>query len=373
MSSDDQFNITWDPTCIDTTAVDIYLYAPEAPTPRIHLWETVDFQAGSYQTNIKPRWWNASSSVHLQLRIVEAGQPPFLTSLPAGPVFTATYAAPASGGVPANADTSIVESGVELVNNLPQTKSGLDKGKVAAAVLVPLLVIIALVIGAYIRIKRQKGKEERKKWTEAVDQRMSRMSMDWKSVTPAGAAAAIRASMAGGEAGNRSSSFSFGQIRPSSTVADGGHAGIGARGMQSQGIDQTTPQMSQLQSGPRINTTSGERVSRVSFAADPRPSVDSRRSQYNSRSSRAFHVGHVPPVPVRQDSDLMSPTQASGPLSLTADDIKARMAGSDTPARPSVDEMMPALSSKLACCVIMMVTDVSNDVFSDAYGPGQQR
>jgi hypothetical protein len=60
---------------------------------------------------------------------------------------------------------------------------------------------------AYIRYKRMKGKKERRRWTEAVDNHMSPISADWKSVCAAGANAAICNSIAVGKC---SFSFSFG-------------------------------------------------------------------------------------------------------------------------------------------------------------------
>jgi hypothetical protein len=330
---------------MSTSAVDIYLYEPGAANSRIHLWETVDFAAGSYQTQLKPQWWNNTASVSLQLAIVQGGMPPFMATLPAGPVFQATFTAPASG---TPQDTS-VGSAIEVVNNVPQPDQSSHKGKIAAGVLVPLLIIAGIIAGVYIKFKRQRGKEKRKRFSEMVDKRMSTISTDWKSVTPAGAQAAIRASMAVGEGADpRKSSFSFGAIRPASSVVDGGQAGIGANGMHG-GIDTTTPQMSELRSGPRPRANTGERVSRVSFAVDTRPSGESRRSMATSRTSRAYHVGHVPvpPLPTRQDSGELSPTQTKGPLSLTVDDINARMSGIDSAPRPSVDEVLPALTSEL--------------------------
>ncbi|GJE90634.1 hypothetical protein PsYK624_067780 [Phanerochaete sordida] len=332
------FNITWDPSCLSTNAVDIYLYAPGASNPRIHLWETVDFAAGSYETQLKPSWWNSTSSVNLQLAIVESGTPPFMATLPAGPVFQGTY----TGTAGATADDS-TGSAIEVVNNVPQPKQGLSKGKVAAAVIMPLLIIAGIVAAIYIKMKRAKGQDKRKRWSEMVDKRMSTISTDWKPVTVAGASAAIRASMAVGESGdNRKSSFSFGAIRPVSTL-DGGQAGIGAKG----GIDLTTPQSSELVSGPRTraraNTATSERVSRVSFAVDTRPSGEGRRSMHNARTSRAFHTGHVPPLPTRQDSGDISPVQREGPSSLTFEDINRRMSSFDA-TRPSMDGVMPALA-----------------------------
>lgn len=327
-------------------AVDIYLYAPGAANTRISLWKNVNFALGSYTTQLEAGWWNSTSSISLQLSIVEAGSLPFLATLPAGPVFTGTVG---SG----DSNASSVSANIKDVNNFTTPHKGLSHGKVAAAVIIPLLIIGGLLVAAWMKFVRAKTDEKRKTWTEAVDKRMSTISTDWKSITPGGAQAAIRNSMAvSGTSGNRNSSFSFGAIRPSSTFAtEGGQAGIGSKGMYTQDNDNLEqPQMSQLRSGPRIPSAAGSlprvsfaadtRVSRVSFATDPRPSTETRRGV-----SRAFHVSDAPPMPVRQYSDdAMSPTQTDGPMSLSADDISARM--SESAPRPSMDDYMPALSSK---------------------------
>ncbi|KAI8977713.1 hypothetical protein BD414DRAFT_422393 [Trametes punicea] len=336
--------IGWDTTCLNTTAIDIYLYAPSAAQPILHVWEKVNYKTGTYSATLKPGWWNSTSSISLEFTIVPSGEPLFAVTTPAGPLFTATY----SG----SSNSTAVAGAVEQVNNIPSSKHGISKGAVAAAVLLPLLFLIGLVVAAYIKISRAKGKEKRRRFSQAVDKRMSTISTDWKSMTGAGANAAIRNSIAvSNDSGNRLSSFSFGAIRPSSTVAvEGGQAGIGARGIYQPSGD--GPQMSQLRPGLRTSAFEN-RVSRVSFAADPRPSSESRRT----RQSRAFHVGHapVPPLPERQNSQnstenssnsspILSPVQTAGPLSLTAEDIRARMAGQEAAPRPSIDEVMPALS-----------------------------
>ena len=332
--------VSWDTSCLDTDTIDLYLYAPSVAKPVLHEWENVNYKTGSYNATLQAGWWNYTSPINLEFTIVPSGQPLFMVSTPAGPLFSATY----SG---TDRSTSSVAGAVEQVNNTTTEKRSISKGAVAAAVIVPLLFIIALIVAAYIRINRQKGKEKRKRFSEMVDKRMSTISTDWKSLGPAGANAAIRNSMA--VPGSRASSFSFGAIRPMSTVAvEGGQAGIGARGVMDQDAQVDAPQMSQLRPGVRTSAFEN-RVSRVSFAADPLPSSESRRP----RQSRAFHTGHVPPLPERQystesssnASPILSPIQTAGPLSLTAEDIRARMSGEDAHARPSIDEVMPALSS----------------------------
>ena len=332
VSSSNPFNISWDTSCLPgTSAVDIYLIAPSLANSRIHEWANVNFGLGSYQTTLEPRWWNDSASVQLQLSIVTSGTQPFLSPFPAGPIFTATYTAPTSGATPAGADLSTPNT-ITYVNNFP-TPSSLTSGRIAAGILIPLL-FIGLGIAYYIKMSRIKAKEKSNRFSQAVDKRMSTISSDWKSISTAGASAAIRNSIAIPGGNRTSSAFSFGAIRPLSTAAVEGDTGS-----EKNSLD-AAPHMSQLRPGLRTSAF-GERVSRVSFAADVRPSLESRRTV----ASRAFHVGHVPPVPIRKDSDEMSPTQTLGAFSLTPEDIKARMSGEQSEGRSSMDEVWPSLSS----------------------------
>ncbi|KZV65943.1 hypothetical protein PENSPDRAFT_737412 [Peniophora sp. CONT] len=354
------FNISWDKSCISTDYVDIYLYEPSAASSIIHVWGKVYNEYGTYSTTLSPSWWNGTSSAQLYLNILASGTQPFQSNLPAGPVFNASVS-----------DTSAASSSTDTasftqVNNGPDASTGskgVSKGGIAAAVILPLLAIAGLVAFAYIRIKRGVEKEKRRRFSVAVDSRMSTINPDWASITPAGAAAGIRNSMA---VDNRASSFSYGGVRPMSTASamvDGGQAGIGARGLGGIGIGGTQAiqhqdEMRQVVGNGRTvgtglrnpaSTTSAllaERVSRVSFAPDTRPSMDSVSRK--SVASRAFHTAIVPPLPTRNDSGsdglssgTMSPTQTQGALPLSTDDIRARI--NEAPVRPSMDEMMPAL------------------------------
>jgi len=337
-------NIAWDTTCLDASALDIYLYAPGSNQSILHMWQTVNAANGFYNATIQPNWWNSTSNMMLQLSIVASGTPTFLSPFPAGPVFTATATPPVDGKTSTSSG-----SGITTVNNMGAIKKPLSPGRTAAAVIMPLLVV-ALLIAVYIRWNRLKGKEQRMQFSVAVDKRMSTISTDWKSMSTAGASAAIRSSIAA-PANRASAAFSFGAIRPASTyTVDGGQAGVGARGFYSHenaSIGSNAPAMSQLRPGIRTSAF-GERVSRVSFAADPRPSAESRRTI----TSRAFHSSFVPPLPGlprKMSSEgsspgTMSPTQTQGPLTLTPEDIRARIAGQEYNSNSGVDEVMPALS-----------------------------
>ncbi len=126
----------------------------------------------------------------------------------------------------------------------------------------PLFIIVCLVTTAYIKIKRGRGRDERKQWNEAIDKRMSTISTDWKPISVAGAQAAIRSSMTV-DGSLRSSSFSFGAIRPESSIAsEGGRAGIGSNARsvlpgKSDGTAQLrstamNPQIVQERTSPRL-------------------------------------------------------------------------------------------------------------------------
>jgi len=358
-------NISWDPSCLTAVEVDIYLYAPKSARPRIHVWEHVALNRASYSAQLMPRWWNSTASQLLQIIIVPTGDPPFMSAFPAGPVFNATYS-PTGATPPPAADTSVVDSGVTPVNDLANEKASKSalSSRTAAGVLVPLL-LIALAVFAYIVWKRRKEQHKRKAWTEKIDKRMSTISTEWKSVSAAGAQAAIRNSMA--VANSRNSSFSFGAIRPNSTLDPDSPDTRDPAIRSGTGVGLRNPNALST----ARNSTTSTRVSRVSFAPDPRVSRVSFAESTDSSnrknvSSRAFHSAYIPPVPAlpdgitsvyipdkpqEKDKDSLSPRQTAGPLTLTPDDIKARIAASASGRshKGSVSaldvEMLPALSS----------------------------
>ncbi|KAJ3885627.1 hypothetical protein GG344DRAFT_58910, partial [Lentinula edodes] len=374
-------NITWDTSCLTPSndEVDIYLYAPSAATPRLHLWEDVPFSKGYYEAELMPRWWNTTSSEQLQLLILQSGDAPFLATLPAGPVFTATYSTPSSG-TPESAQTSLasLDSGITEVQSTASTSSSshLSGGKIAAAVIMPLLAVAALAVFFWIRRSRATVKEERKVWSEKVDQRMSVVSADWQSISPAGAQAAIRNSMAIRASMEAEARMSVAAVNLAGMGVQAPGGGVGGFFIPSQG-DPTVnpivampvpsfPATAQLRPGLRSSAYSSAaaaaRVSRVSFAADPaipgRPSGESRRSIYDRErpsfdSSQRHYSGEysVQNEDGSREEGTMSPTQTMGPIALSTDDIKRRISmrqGSPSSGKASFDsgndDVGPALT-----------------------------
>lgn len=347
--------------------------APYNAESQIYTWFSVDYRSGQYSVDLKPKWWNSTSSIQMQFNIVQAGTPSFLTSFPLGPLFTVTYdanAAATNTQLAAAANTAVPDSPYMTVNNSYHA-GGLSKGKLAAAVLLPLLAVFG-GLAVYVVFSRKKEAVKRQRWSQAVDKRMSTISGDWKAMSGAAANHAIRNSVAiSGDRGTKASSFFAGSgPRPSSTFSsvEPGQAGVGARyGGVGLGGNLSEGEMSQIRRPNPVGVNPAARVSRVSFAeqAHPRPSMgDSslRTSIYTqgTRASRAFHRGtvygddeDVPPVPARPEdiADIhMSPTQTEGPAPLTPSEIRAKIgaAAGDAP-RPSIDEgllKMPAMTCK---------------------------
>ncbi|KAG8892733.1 hypothetical protein FRC00_011635, partial [Tulasnella sp. 408] len=317
LDSSKQMTISWDTSCFDPapTAIDIYMTAPLNADPNIHSWTNIDYAKGTIDVDLKPKWWNSTASISMQLNIVETGTPSFLTKFPAAPVFNVTYdasAAATNSQVAAAANTDIPDSPYTSVNNV-YSGGGLSKGALAAAIMIPLLVVFG-ALGVYVKISRDKETKKRQRWSQAVDQRMSTISGDWKAITPGGASAAIRQSMAltAGDRGTKASSFFAGYgpspARPSSTFSHGesGQAGLGARyGGLGLGGAMAAADGSEgapiRRPAPASAADPTARVSRVSFAADTRPGRPSmgdslRTSVYTngtSRASRAYHRGTV--------------------------------------------------------------------------------
>jgi len=374
--------ISWDTSCLPTAKkVDIWLNAPGV---RIHYYsgvpntplkkapkldvEGVDNEQfkgkGYYEAMLMPRWWNTTAVVggpedktSLQIRIVEHGLQPFLSPLPAGPSFIASYTAPSEGNIPDEANLDKFDNGITEVDE----KKGTSKGGIAAGVLVPLI-LIALAVGVWIRWKRSKEEVKRKEFKEELDKRMSMVSTDWKSVTTKGAQAAIRNSMAVSRSSmaGRQSVFGEGVYGP-----DGAESNIDVS-QRRPGVGLRNPSTLTGERQSRISfatTTGGDRQSRVSFAESGRPSVDSRRT-------KTFRDSYVPPVPAlptssplaRDDEEersssegTMSPTQTAGAMTLTPEAIRARIAAgrarSESKSQPNneqdvteYDEVMPALA-----------------------------
>lgn len=275
------------------------------------------------KVNLDANWWGLDTSVQLQLQIVAHGSSQLMTDYAAGPIFTATYDPSEAGAPKPSSDKPSIAQRVKNVLD------GLPGGSVAAAVIFPLLAVAGVCAFFWIRRQRRARAAKSNRFSKAVDQRMSTISVDWRSTSGAGANAAVRASMAI----PRGASFGDNGERPTSIFDN--RAGIGALATSEEPV----PQMEEMRRARQSVFTTGERQSRISFAPDTRMSYAEKEnprlpSAVRGLNVRSFHQAHSfeeeredeydekHPVPNRELN--MSPTQANGPALLQPGEIAAR-------------------------------------------------
>jgi hypothetical protein len=287
------------------------------------------------QTTLNPNWWGLDTSVQLQLQIVKHGDNQFMSSTAVGPVWTATYDSSDGGAAKPSSGTPSI---AQRVKNIFHNLSG---GQIAAAVILPLLAVAGIVAFFYIRRQHKKTEEKTHRFSKAIDQRMSTISTDWRSMSGAGANAAIRKSMA-----IRDSMTGDGE-RPGSIF---NQAGIGSI----RTSEEKVPQMEEMVHTRASVFESGERVSRISFAPDTRLSTYSEKesprlpSAVRGLNARSFHQGHTSfederPEDVNRDLN-MSPTQTAGPPILHPGEIAARASTENDVAFQREVLQMPAMT-----------------------------
>ncbi|KAL7414186.1 hypothetical protein BDY24DRAFT_414408 [Mrakia frigida] len=395
-ASSGDITFTWDPDCTIATKgkVDISLYAPNLPSSLIKIFTNVDQTTGSYSVALLPKWWNATTSASLSITISDADSslPSYLQGIVAGPPFTVTYPASllqvaatgtATGSVAAAAaDTAAVDSIV--YDAASSGKSGLPAGSVAAAALIPILVLLTGIF-FYVRWIRAKQAKKRERWSQAIDNRMSVISQHWQPGTsthrPSGSM--HRPSMSTQRNTRGESVFDNG--RASSTFAvENNMAGRGtnqhheqpemsqrggdrpsfARGASYIDRQSRDSQFAASPSGRAISMfddgkrnrvsfapeEAGHRASRVSFGDALRPTHSNHSglsSQAGKGKSSSIHsLPHKSTPPKRSfqsereraEEMNVSPIQAQGPFVLGEDDVDGR-------GRPSVDEGLRSMEA----------------------------
>ncbi|KAK4702497.1 hypothetical protein P7C70_g3725, partial [Phenoliferia sp. Uapishka_3] len=182
--------ITWNPSCLTISAstIDLYLNVEEASgLNAVHEWTGIEYSAGTLETQLKPGWWNASTgagSASGQFIITPHGSPIWDTSAPSGPLFSIAYNGTYPASVTATAESPVYTGpSVESVSST-STSSALSGGKLGAAVVFPVLAVIAC-IGAYVAWNKFRKRPEQKRWSAVIDQRMSMISQGtWQPPRP---------------------------------------------------------------------------------------------------------------------------------------------------------------------------------------------
>lgn len=274
----------WNTACqLDAQLVDLYLYEPSSAL--IQAWQNVDYSSGSFEVQLRPKWWNSTTTAELQLSILPAGAPSWDTRSPAGPFFTVNYPESAmfttvtqGGDVKTNtAEVAATASADGIFNDVSSTNhGGLSKGAIAAAVVVPILVVAAAVAVA-IKFWRSRESEKRKRWSQAMS---THSGMEWEK----GALPGERPSSNFGAAPR--ASMSSQQPRPMSYATssiyavENNTAGRGAGGFTRPAYTARSVSNDNVGSirSSVVLPDGNVRQSRISFAENARPDRRSRLS-----------------------------------------------------------------------------------------------
>ncbi|WWD22232.1 hypothetical protein CI109_106723 [Kwoniella shandongensis] len=365
----------WDTSCaVNSPNVDLYLYEAAG---NIKTWTNIPFSDGRYQVTLKPKWWNDTTTAQLQMSIIDSGAASWDTSSPPGPVFTVNYpesamysttlvngqARTSTAAVAATQSKDAVFETVSSANT--GDKAGISKGGIAAAVVVPLLVL-GILIGVAIRFWRARENEKRKRWSQALS---THSNLEWeKGAQPGEKPHSI---LGRPSIGGRPSMSSYGGngARPTSSVyaVENNMAGAGAghlvhfqrpgAGLRSHSADNvSSSSQSQLRSSvvmpdgnvrqSRISfadTARPDRRSRLSFAGDLRPAVQSSvgrlpgasksASELNTpnRKSAAYATGSA--LDDEEEDINVSPSQVQGPNGFAEADLRRLSQGQRTGRR----------------------------------------
>ncbi|GJN88902.1 hypothetical protein Rhopal_001873-T1 [Rhodotorula paludigena] len=299
--------LSWDPECVsvDSSNVDLYLSVVEdSGLVASHVWQNVVYSAGSLETQLKPEWWGAATGAGS----VQA-QPSWNTPAPAGPLFTISFNGSYPSVTQSASNAEDTGPSVESVSDDKSRSSGPSGGKLAAAILVPLLVV-GLAAAAYVLWYKRKKRPEKKRFSAVVDHRMSMISQGTWQPRPSMASrpGSHRPSGSQYTAANRGSYFAD----PANRLSTYSYAGS-AVGVPSPlgGGPRSLPPADMRQPGQ------GERASRISFAAGealpPRPSFASNNRPGSHSPNLSRSAG-----PTFGSGGLLRSTSSSLSLAVTA-------------------------------------------------------
>ncbi|GMK58243.1 hypothetical protein CspeluHIS016_0502750 [Cutaneotrichosporon spelunceum] len=294
-------SFTWDTSCkVATDKIDLYLYIADG-NKLVKAYQGIAFSEGKYEAQLMPAWWNNTESTTMYVNILKSGGMAWDTTWARGPDFKVTYdkskffSVTTSNGVVMTVTAGAPSASSDTVFQSVSKSDGhkVSKAVIVVAVVVPI-VIICILGAVWFFFYRQREKKKLQRWSQALSQASN---MEWEK----GALPGERASSYGrpsshySRAGRPSTHYSttsgrqsmaFGRPsmsstgRPASSVMLDNMAGAGA------GMRAVFPAHGEYGDGPArssiVMADGTTRQSRISFADQPRPSLDALRAHVPS-------------------------------------------------------------------------------------------
>src|SRR5258706_8384025 len=113
-ASSSSVKVAWDTSCLNPAPerVDLYLLSPEkaANLGQVTVWSNVPYSLGQFDVQLDSTLWDSTPSVDLQVQLIQAGTPVFLSQMAAGPVFKVVNPSPFTASASTAASNATVNS-----------------------------------------------------------------------------------------------------------------------------------------------------------------------------------------------------------------------------------------------------------------------
>lgn len=161
------FDVSWKPDCIKSSKLDIYLFSRHDPiTLPLHAWLGLNTEEGSKSLPLDSSWWNGTSNLVANLQFVPSGSQPWETSIPLGPTW---YLKGDNNNKSGRLDASSAWSNGK-VTDYNDKNSDLSNGALAAAVILPILALLGLIVAAFMWNRHKIAKREEARRTRSMKQ-----------------------------------------------------------------------------------------------------------------------------------------------------------------------------------------------------------
>ncbi|WFD44568.1 hypothetical protein MPSI1_003236 [Malassezia psittaci] len=149
--------LQWNSKCFSGENLDIYLYAQQQQTAvrPIHAWLNLPSSQGQANVQFLAKWWNGTDQIPMNLQMVPSGGQAWATSYPMSNTFQVSN--------PSGQPTGTESASSEHVTQYGTSSGQMSAGPLAAAIVVPIIAVLALIAGAFFWLFRRKQKQSRQR------------------------------------------------------------------------------------------------------------------------------------------------------------------------------------------------------------------
>ncbi|WFD00507.1 hypothetical protein MYAM1_003256 [Malassezia yamatoensis] len=149
--------LQWNAQCFSGENLDIYLYAQQQQTAvrPIHAWLNLPSSPGQANVQFLAKWWNGTDQIPMNLQMVPSGGQAWATSYPMSNTFKVSN--------PSGQPTGTESASSDHVTRYGTSFGQMSAGPLAAAIVVPILAVLALIAGAFFWLFKRKQRQNQQR------------------------------------------------------------------------------------------------------------------------------------------------------------------------------------------------------------------